>query len=121
MTRIINPDDPGHINDVVDQIIDEHAKKVALQSLRTVSRDEQVFTQALEFYDVVKKDHQGYMHRQHVNTLTWFLSHVTDDGLLDCAAQITGEPMTTAKQCFARIAQVILRKRGVGRASIIVN
>lgn len=122
--KIHDPSDQSRINDIVDSIIDEHAKKVALQTLRTVSKDEQIYVQCMAFYDAVKKNPRGFMHRHHVRTLRWMLQHVSDPGLMQCVeAQAPGvlQKMDNARDVFARVATIILKARGVGRTSVLVN
>lgn len=124
MTKIHDPSDPGRVNAIVDQIIDEHAKKVALQTLKTVTPDEAVYVQCLAFYDAVKKDPRGFMHRHHVKTLRWMMHHISDQGLIQCFEAMTPgviPVMDNPKDVFARVAGIILKARGVGRTSILVN
>ncbi len=107
---------------IVSEIIDAHARKVAAQTLRNVTPDEVVFIQALDFYQAITLSPEGFMHRTHVNHLMWILSHVSDGGLLQCAdALVPFAPMTTPRQCFAKVAQKILKDRGVGRTIVLTN
>lgn len=108
---------------IVSQIIEEHAQKVAAQTLRTVTMDEQALIQCLDFYNaVVKHPITGELHKKHAETLIWMLGHVGDAALAQCAETLENfKPMNTARQCCARMAGIILKRRGVGRSAIIVN
>jgi len=123
MTKIIDPNDPGRLNAIVDEILDEHAKACAVKTLRTVTPDEQVFVQAIAFYDAVTKSPEGFMHRKHVNTLTWILTHATDEGLRQCVDAMGQDlpDMKTPRGCIARVSAIILQRRGKNRQSVLVN
>lgn len=126
MTRIHDPGDEKRINDIVDEIIEEHAKKVAKQTIRKLTMDEIWIYDALDLYDTVHKHPvTGGLHRQHASDIMGRLNKCSDETLRQMAN--AGEPgeligaLDNARSCFRRMAQILLARRTRGRRSVLVN
>lgn len=119
MSLIHDPSDPKRINDVVDQLIEEHAKDRAKHIVKKLTMDEIVIYDAMDLYDAVEKHPAtGELHRQHAADLLARLDKCTDECMVQMAQEgaVVGQ-RDNMRSCFIHMARLTLKRRGIQMAN----